>query len=171
MTGVQAGTRVRPRWRAVALAFIAGATAITLVASPADAQSTGSGSRPLIKYGKWALAAGAIGMNYLAARAHDRADSRFGAIESRCFVDRALCDVDGAGHYADGESERLFQQSLGYDRQARRWLFGGETALLGAAAMFVWELTRHTPKPDNIPFEPELRTLRQATGVGIKIGF
>jgi hypothetical protein len=51
------------------------------------------------------------------------------------------------------------------------WLFGGETALAGAAAMFVWELTRHTPKPDNIPFEPEVRSLRQATGVGLRVAF
>jgi hypothetical protein len=37
--------------------------------------------------------------------------------------------------------------------------------------MFVYELTRHAPKPDNIPFEPEVRSLRQATGVGVRIGF
>jgi len=43
--------------------------------------------------------------------------------------------------------------------------------LLGAAAIFVWELTRHTPKPDNIPFEPELRTLKEATGIGLRMQF
>jgi hypothetical protein len=37
--------------------------------------------------------------------------------------------------------------------------------------MFVWELTRHTHKPDNIPFEPEVRSLQRATGVGVRIGF
>ena len=31
----------------------------------------------------------------------------------------------------------LYQSSLHYDRQARRWLFAGETALVGAAALFV----------------------------------
>ena len=69
------------------------------------------------------------------------------------------------------QSEALYQESLRYDRQARWWLFGGETALAGAAAMFVWELTRHTPKPDNIPFEPEVRSLPNATGVGLKVEF
>jgi hypothetical protein len=110
-------------------------------------------------------------MNYLAARAHDRAEEQFNALEDRCFADHTLCAVDASGRYLDGASEELFQQSVRYDRQARRWLFGGETALLGAAAMFVWELARHTSKPDNIPFEPEVRSLKQATGVGIRLGF
>jgi hypothetical protein len=152
------------------LAFL---LALAVVASPARAQepvSTG-GSKPLVKYGKWLLAAGALGMNYLAARAHDRADENFKALEKRCFDDHTLCDLDANGRYADGSSEALYQTSLHYDRQARRWLFGGETALAGAAALFVWELTRHTPKPDNIPFEPEIRSLRDATGVGVKLAF
>jgi hypothetical protein len=145
--------------------------ALALAAVPARAQELGSGSKPLVKYGKWVLAAGALGMNYLAARAHDRAQNNFDALEQRCFADHALCDVDASGRYVDGTSEMLYQESLRYDRHARRWLFGGETALVGAAALFVWELTRHTPKPDNIPFEPELRSLRQATGVGVRVAF
>lgn len=134
---------------------------------PAEAQ----GLRPVTKYGKWLLAAGAIGMNYLAAKNHDNADDAFNAIEGRCVVDPRLCDLDASGHYIDTESEALFQQTLKYDRRARRWLFGGEAALLSSAAIFVWELTRHTSKPDNIPFEPEIRTLRQATGVGLRVAF
>jgi hypothetical protein len=146
--------------------------ALCLTAAPAArAQADAPSSRPLVKYGKWVLAAGALGMNYLAARAHDRAEERFDVLESRCFADHALCDLDGSGRYADGATEQLYQESLRYDRQARRWLFGGETALLGAAAMFVWELTRHAPRPDNIPFEPEVRSLRRATGVGVRIEF
>jgi hypothetical protein len=141
--------------------------ALALAAGPAHAQ----GVHPLVKYGKWALAAGALGMNYLAARAHDRADEQFDALEARCLAEHALCNLDGSGRYVDGTTEALFQESARYDRQARHWLFGGETALLGAAAMFVWELTRRTPKPDNIPFEPEVRSLRRATGVGVRIGF
>ena len=43
------------------------------------------------------LAAGAVGMNYLAARAHDRADERFNALEPRCFDDHSLCGVDDCG--------------------------------------------------------------------------
>jgi hypothetical protein len=129
------------------------------------------GTSPLIKYGKWVLAAGAVGMNYLADRAHDRADEQFDMLRSRCFADRDLCALDGSGRYADTGTEQLYQASLRYDGHARRWLFAGETALVGAAALFVYELTRHAPKPDNIPFEPEVRSLRQATGVGVRIGF
>lgn len=146
--------------------------ALSAGAAPVRAQEASPGSGPLIKYGKWVLAAGALGMNYLAARAHDRADARFDALESRCAADRRLCDLDGAGHYTSSESERLFQESLGSDRQARGWLIGGETALLGAAAMFVYELTRHTSKPDNIPFEPEITTLPNGTTrLGVRVPF
>ena len=141
--------------------------ALLLVTSPGYAQ----GSRPIFKYGKFLLAAGALGMNYLAAKDHDRADDNFHALEQRCLADNSLCDLDASGRYTAGTSEAFFQESLHFDRRARRWLFGGEAALLGAATIFVWELTRHTHKPDNIPFKPELRTLRQATGVGLRLQF
>ena len=136
-----------------------------LLASPVEAQG------PLVKYGKWALAAGALGMNLLAARAHNRANDNFDALEQRCFADSRACDLDGSGSYSDATSELLYQQSLRYDRHARGWLFGGETALVGAAAMFVWELTRRTDRPGIIPFKPEVRKLRDATGVGVRVGF
>jgi hypothetical protein len=142
-----------------------------LGAAPLAAQELDRPSPPLVKYGKWLLAAGAVGMNYLAAKAHDRAQSNFDALEDRCFESRNLCLLGDDGRYLNGGSEALYQESLRYDRQARRWLFGGETALVGAAAMFVWELTRHSPRPDNIPFQPELKHLRQATGVGLRLEF
>lgn len=140
---------------------------ILTLTGPLEAQ----GTRPLFKYGKFVLAAGALGLNYLAAKDHDRADGRFHLLERRCLDDNRLCDVDASGRYRDGTSEDLFQQSLHYDRRARRWLFGGEAALLGAAGIFVWELTHHVTKPDNIPFQPEFRSLRHATGVGVRLSF
>jgi hypothetical protein len=138
-----------------------------LLTTPAAAQETG----PLVRYGKWALAAGAIGMNLLAAQAHNRADESFSRIEDACNLQRSRCDLGADGGYADPGIESLYQSSLHYDRSARRWLIAGETALLGAAALFVWEMTRKTHKPDNIPFEPEVRSLRHATGVGLRFGF
>jgi hypothetical protein len=146
---------------------LAALTILLLVATPGYAQ----GSRPLFKYGKFVLAAGALGMNYLAAKDHNRADDNFHALERRCLADSRQCDLNTSGRYVDSQSEAFYQESLRYDRRARRWLFGGEAALLGSAAIFVWELTRHTPKPDNIPFEPEFRTLREATGIGLRIPF
>jgi hypothetical protein len=133
----------------------------------AAAQETG----PLVRYGKWLLAAGAIGMNLAAARAHDRAEDSFDKIEDACFLNSDRCALGPDGSYVDRQIENLFQASLHYDRSARRWLIAGETALVGAAALFVWEMTRKTHKPDNIPFEPEVRTLRSATGVGLRFSF
>jgi hypothetical protein len=136
---------------------------------PASASAQGTG--PLIKYGKWVLAAGAVGMNLLAARAHNRADEAFDRVRDICFETSSRCFLGSGGAYADPAIERLYQTSLNYDRRARRWLIAGETALLGAAALFVIEFTRKTHKPDNIPFEPEIRSLRHATGVGVRVAW
>ena len=140
---------------------------LTALAPAAHAQR----SSPLVKYGKWVLAAGAVSMNLLAASAHDDAEDAFDTIEDACFADRLRCLINVEGRYADAEMEALYQRSLHKDRAARRWLILGETALLGAAAMFVWELTGKQHEPDNIPFEPEVRSLRQATGVGLRVAW
>jgi hypothetical protein len=138
------------------------------LAGRAEAQ----GLSPAVKYGKWALLAGSIGMNYLAVRAHDRADDAFDALESRCNADHGRCNLGPGGTYADPEIENLYQRSLRYDRRARYWLIGGETALVGAAALFIWELTRPKSRPDNIPFEPEVRSIRGGgTGIGLRMAF
>jgi hypothetical protein len=108
-------------------------------------------------------------MNLLAAKAHNRAEDAFDAIEDACTDDRTRCILGPGGAYADRRIENLYQASLHYDRSARRWLIAGESALLGAAALFVWEMTRKTHKPDNIPFEPEVRSLRHATGIGLRV--
>lgn len=142
--------------------------ALTAALAPrAEAQESG----PIVRYGKWALAAGALGMNLLAAQAHNRAEDAFDAIEDACFEDASRCALGPDGSYADRRIEGLYQTSLRHDRRARTWLIAGETALLGAAALFVLEFTRKTHKPDNIPFEPEVRSLRQATGVGVRINW
>ena len=136
-----------------------------LLAGSAEAQG------PHVKYGKWLLLAGSIGMNYLALEAHNDADSVFNLLEENCAVDHARCALGPGGAYADPESEALYQASLHEDRVARRWLIAGEVALAGAAALFVWELTRPKGRPENIPFEPEVRSLRSATGLGLRIDF
>jgi hypothetical protein len=110
-------------------------------------------------------------MNYLASKNHDLADDSFHALERRCLKDPPLCDLNASGTYSDPGSEGLYQESLRYDHRARRWLFAGEAALVSAAVIFVWELTRSTSKPHNIPFEPEIRSMYRATGVGLKVPF
>lgn len=146
------------------------ALAVTLALGlglPAGAVSQEVG--PLVRYGKWFLAAGAVSLNLLAARSHADAEDAFDQVEEACSVEPTRCIINVEGRYADPELEAYYQSSLHHDRATRRWLILGETALVGAAAMFVWEFTRKTHEPDNIPFEPEVRSLRQATGVGIRI--
>jgi hypothetical protein len=140
--------------------------AFLLLSGPAQAQG------PVVKYGKWALLAGAIGMNYLALRAHDRADNVFDMIEAECIVEQERCALGPGGGYADPALEALYQTSLRYDRRARLWIIGGESALVGSAAMFIWELARPKNRPDNIPFEPEMRVMPSGrTGLGLRMAF
>jgi hypothetical protein len=137
---------------------------LLLLAGPARAQG------PLVKYGKWVVLAGSVGMNYLALRAHNRADDAFNALNALC-IDRSRCSLAPDGSYLDPASENLYQTSLRYDRIARGWLFGGEAALAASAALFVWELTRPKGRPGNIPFEPEVRSMRWGTGLGLRVPF
>lgn len=140
---------------------------LTLLVGPLEAQ----GISPFVKYGKWALVAGSAGMNYLAIRAHNRAEDVFDQLEAQCASARARCAVGPDGSYLDPEIENLYQQTLRHDRAARGWLIGGEGALAGAAVLFVWELTRPKGRPDNIPFEPEVRSMRGGTGLGLRVAF
>jgi len=127
---------------------------------------------PFVQYGKWALLAGAIGMNYLGIHSHDQANDAFDTLEAQCTVDQERCALNSEGTYADPAIEDLYQTTLDYDQKARLWLVGAETALVGSAALFVWELTRPKRRPDNIPFEPEVRSLRGGgTGLGLRFGF
>ncbi|HXE57268.1 MAG TPA: hypothetical protein VNK43_04650 [Gemmatimonadales bacterium] len=150
------------RWALFALATLASS------AAPLAAQRRVS---PLVTYGKWVVLGAAAGMNVLAARAHDRADDAYDELRRRCVPDPDLCDLAPNGRYLDPGSEALYQRSLRYDRQARAWLIAGETALLGAAVMFVWELTRPKGPPENIPFEPEVSSRDGRTRLGLRVAF
>jgi hypothetical protein len=142
-----------------------GVVALALLASPAEAQG------PLVKYGKWLLVAGSIAMNYQAYHSHEQAEDAFDLLEAACLQDRSRCAVGPDGSYLNPQTEALYQSSLHYDRATRSWLIGGEAALAGAAALFIWELTQPKGRPDNIPFEPEVRSLRGGTGLGLRVAF
>lgn len=144
---------------------------VVLLLLSLSGRAQAQGLSPAVKYGKWVLVAGSIAMNYLAVRAHNQADDAFDALEARCVALTERCALGPDGTYLDPEIESLYQTSVSYDRRARYWLIGGETALAGAAALFIWELARPKRRPDNIPFEPEVRSLRAATGLGLRIGF
>jgi hypothetical protein len=141
---------------------------LTALTSRVEAQ----GLSPAVKYGKWLLLAGSIGMNYLAVQSHDRAEDAFDALEARCFAAHDRCALGPGGTYVDPEIEGFYQTSVRNDRRARRWLLGGESALVGAAALFIWELARPKARPGNIPFEPEVRSFRGGqTGIGMRFKF
>lgn len=148
---------------------------LSLLAGRVEAQDLNpavKGPSPAVKYGKWVLVAGALGMNYLAVKAHNRAEDTFDVLEASCSADPQRCALGPGLTYADPEIEALYQTTLQYDSEARLWLVGGETALAGATVLFVWELTRPKGRPDNIPFEPEVRSLRAGgTGFGIRLAF
>jgi hypothetical protein len=132
---------------------------------------TAQGSPALVKYGKWLLLAGAVGMNVAAANAHHDADEFFDQLDDRCTTDHALCALGPNGAYLDAESERLYQSSVTMDQRARTWLIGGEAAALGAAVMFVWEFARPKGAPGNIPFEPRVSIRAERTELGLLVRF
>lgn len=146
-------------WRRRGFASIL--VALTLAAPLGAQQLTDSlvrrPSPALVKYGKWALVAAAIGMGIRAANEHDKADRAFDQLTSYCSSQPAGCPQTPNGGYVDPVAERHYQRSLSGDRNARNWLLGGEATLLGAAGLFVWELSRPKSVPRNIPFNPELR--------------
>jgi len=143
-----------------------------------DPEAIGAGavevrrSPAVVRYGKWALAAGALGMHYLGSREHDRAEEVFGQIRARCAAEEAFCGTNLDGSYSNPETEALFQRTLSHDRRARTWLVGGQLSLLGAAGMFIWELTRPSGRRENIPFEPEVTTQADgSTRMGVRVAF
>ncbi len=163
-TATSTGTADDPRSAALVLALLRHGRR-----PPAQAQGTGRS----IKYGKWVLAAGAVGMNYpRRPRPRPGRGRSFDALEARCFDDHSALRLDDAGRYVE-RRDRAALPDVAALRPA-----GAPVALrrrdrAGSARRHCSsrELTRHSPKPDNIPFEPEVRSLRQATGVGLRIGF
>jgi hypothetical protein len=127
---------------------------------------------PVVKYGKWALLAGAAGLNLLALHEHHLADSTFAQLSDICTVaDHARCLTGPDGAYVDPGTEAIYQGAIRADRRARVWLVAGETVLLGSAAMFVWELSRPKGRDPNIPFTPRVSVLGNRTIVGLTIPF
>ena len=125
-----------------------------------------------VKYGKWALLAGAAGLNLLALHNHRLADSTFAELSDICTAaDHSRCQTGSDGAYLDPGAEAIYQSAVSADRRARAWLVAGETVLLGSAAMFVWELSRPKGRDPNIPFTPRVSVLGNRTMVGLTVPF
>ena len=146
---------------------------LPLLFAATPTMAAAQGSPAPVKYGKWAVLAASVGLNLLAADVHNDANRVFDQVESRCATpNNARCQVDAAGTYIDPVTEGLFQESLRLDRRAKRWLIAGEAALLGATALFIWELTRSQESPpDNEPFAPIVQEFSHGIGLGLEVRF
>jgi hypothetical protein len=112
-----------------------------------------------VKWGKFAALGLAFGSIWQASLHHQDADDAYHALERRCSLDPAACDQAPNGDYTDPISEDLYDTAVSEDNAARNWLFATEASLIGAAVLFVWELTRPKgPAVNNIPFEPVVET-------------
>jgi hypothetical protein len=135
-------------------------------------QLEAQGTSPLIKYGKWGLLVVTVGFNLASSEANERANQSYDVLSARCFRDPQLCTVDDSGSYNDPISEELYQRTVRLDTSSRRFLIAGQAALLGAAAMFIYEFTRPPGTPDdNIPFAPLVQDMGDGVGVGVEVHF
>jgi hypothetical protein len=144
--------------------------AIPTAAQQLDSSTVHTGP-VVVKYGKWVTLAAAVGMGIKAATAHHSADQAFTKLTRYCGADSFRCAQGSGGAYVDPVAEGYYQTSLHQDNRARRWLVGGEVALLGTAGLFVWELTRPRGPPRNIPFEPSLDLTPGMTRLGLRAAF
>lgn len=154
------------------IALVAVLAALTSARGLAAQSAAATRIPPVVKYGKWAVLAGSAGLNLLALHNHHLADETFAQLSDICSAaDHTRCLTGAGGAYVDPAAEAIYQSAVRADRHARNWLIAGETALLGSAAMFVWELSRPKGRDPNIPFTPRVSMLGNRTMVGFTIPF
>lgn len=151
--------------RRMCLAALLALGALGLPAADAAAQQ----APWVVRYGKFvALALAGVGV-WHAQDHHERADDAYDDLEQLCRDQPASCAVDG-GSYVDPVAEDLYQTALSEDDKARRWLIGAEVSLIGAALLFVYEITRPSdPDRDDIPFEPLVEPRAGKVGVRFRV--
>ncbi|HEY7686355.1 MAG TPA: hypothetical protein VH833_09660 [Gemmatimonadales bacterium] len=159
-------TRLRPLIIAVALAGLAPPLGAQDPSAPAPQQSW---TRGAVHYGKWATAAVALGLTVLAAKEHRHANDNWQQLRALCQTDNSACQLRPDGQYANANAELLYQQTLYYDRRARRRLIVGQVSLLATAALFILDLRNQRGSPPNIPFT-ELEVMAEPAGSGARVG-
>jgi hypothetical protein len=147
------------------------AATLTQVSSASAQQPAARRAPFLVRYGKWAALGAAIGFGALSRDAHHSANAAFQRLENYCLDDIDRCNTGPGGKYLDPVSEHFYQQSLSRDGTARSWLFATEGAVLGAAALFVWELAIPRGPPKNIPFEPKVGMADGKAQLGVRVSF
>lgn len=154
----------RAGWAAVAALVLASPLAAQAPRPPGPAPR----AAPTIRYGKWTLAALAVGLTGLGIRSHSAAEADFRELAAWC-RQGGRCAGGPDGRYLDPSAETRYQRVINDDRAARAWLIGGQVALIGSAILFVMDL-RHDRGPQNIPYVP-LRVWRgpEATHIGVSL--
>ena len=122
----------------------------------------------VIHYGKWLLAAGAVSFTILGEREHRRSQRFWNQLLRMCQTDNQSCALGDDGRYLNFGAEVLYEESVYYDHRARNRLLVGQVSLLGAAAMFIADVSRKADKPGNIPFHGMMVAPQ---GDGLRLGY
>ena len=126
----------------------------------------------VVHYGKWLLAASAVGFTILGEREHRRSQRFWHQLLRMCQTDNQSCALGDDGRYLNYGAEVLYEESVYYDHRARNRLLVGQVSLLGAAAMFIADVSRKADKPGNIPYHGMVVTpVRDGVGLGIRVAF
>jgi hypothetical protein len=120
--------------------------------------------------GKWVAGAAAITLIALSVKENDRSEQSWDALLARCREDNERCEVGADGTYRDVEAERLYQESLYYDRRAQRRLVGGQAALILAGTFLIVDLSVRREGTRNKPFDPDQAYVAPAKGGGVLLG-
>ena len=148
-----------------------------------EAQSaSGRGERrgwTRVRVAKWALFGTAVAFGGYALSQSKQAEDAYGELRQLCRVEPQACEMQG-GNYSSARAEELYQSAIFRDRRARVGIFGGQVALLGSVALFIYDLG--TPRgPVNIPYPgggsgglvaaPDPAPGGRLVGVGVRIAF
>lgn len=120
--------------------------------------------------GKWVAGAASVALIVLAVREHDRSNESWDALIAICHADNESCEVGADGTYRDREAERLYQESLYYDRRAQRRILGGQAALVATGVLLIVDLSVRRDGTNNVPFDPDRAYVAPATGGGVLLG-
>lgn len=120
--------------------------------------------------GKWVAGAASIALIAFAVKEHDRSNESWDALVAICQADNERCEVGADGAYRDVEAERLYQESLYYDRRAQRRILGGQAALVVTGALLIVDLSVRRDGTRNVPFDPDKAYVAPAKGGGVLLG-
>lgn len=154
---------------------VRGLVLLAFLAAPVAAQEPAS--RPAVasfaRYAKWPTLAAAVGFTAVAFSHNRDADRVYDALTTYCFQNPLACNVVPVGsrtRYVEDDPERLYQETLRLDRQARNWLVLGQVSLAASGVMFLIDLISGDDGPDNIPFDG-FRLIADGRRLGLRLAY